>query len=519
MSQQSVGTKIIINGKETTLEAVAYSHFLTFVRYMYPKYEAAWFHKEIAAKLEQVEKGNCRRLIIQMHPRSGKSRLVSELFVPWFMGRNPDKEVIQAGYSDEFAAKYGEQVREFIKDPNFQKIFQDVYLSDSTSAKDHFKLDHPGVSLRQERGVYKSAGVGSATVGFGADLLVIDDPCKTREEADSPAVRQKIKDWFSSVVATRVYKNSAIVIIMQRWHDDDLVGWILRELKFEGWELLDFPAEDINGKKDEDGDGPFIWEERFGRKYYKEAKRRNKRDWFSLYQQTPIIESGNIFSRAHMKIHSVDRGMPNFNYVIDCWDTAFSEQSTADFSAKVTLGVFNPRETYNNDALPTSAAMLLHCWRKQAGFHDVRRAMAENYRASYGANKKRVDLILVEDKASGQSLKKELYRAGFPWYAPKVRKGERGIVRAHSVTPIMESGYFYAPSDWENDEQMFEWMQEMLGYDKKEHDDYVDATVHGLRYLSDLGFAVSSQLVQAEPEDEDDLSWAAEGDRKNPYFQ
>jgi len=183
-----------------------------------PRYQVAAHHRVLAQQLERVAKGECKRLMVFMPPRHGKSQLTSIQFPAWFIGNYPDKEIICASYAQELAAHFGREVRNLVSDPEFKETFG-VSLAPDSTAKHRWNTS--------EGGSYVAAGVGGAITGRGAHLLVIDDPVKNREDADSEVYRDKVWDWYRSTVFTRLMPNGAVVLVMTRWHDDDLAGRLL----------------------------------------------------------------------------------------------------------------------------------------------------------------------------------------------------------------------------------------------------------------------------------------------------
>jgi hypothetical protein len=204
---------------------------MAFTQYTNPEYQAAQHHRRIADKLEAVERGEIKRLMILMPPRHGKSELASRRFPAFYIGRNPGKQIIAASYNSDLANDFGREVRNIVAGPEFGALFQTSLAPDS-SAANRWHTGHGGM--------YVAAGVGTAITGRGADVLLIDDPFKDREEADSELRRQRVWDWYTSTAYTRLMPGGAIVVINTRWHDDDLSGKLLAEADNGGdqWEVL-----------------------------------------------------------------------------------------------------------------------------------------------------------------------------------------------------------------------------------------------------------------------------------------
>jgi predicted phage terminase large subunit-like protein len=254
---------------------------LAFTQYTNPVYEPAPHHSLIAEKLEAVERGEIKRLMITMPPRHGKSELASRRFPAWFVGRNPDKQIIAASYNSDLANDFGREVRNIVHSPEFGALFETRLAQDSKAANRWHT---------EQGGMYVAAGVGTAITGRGADVLLIDDPFKDREEADSELRRQRVWDWYTSTAYTRLMPGGAVVVINTRWHDDDLSGRLLAEQDDGGdkWELLSLPAISPQGEP--------LWPAWYPLERLEQIRSvLPARDWNALYQQNPIPDDGDYF--------------------------------------------------------------------------------------------------------------------------------------------------------------------------------------------------------------------------------
>src|SRR6202007_1522448 len=193
-------------------------------------FELAQHHSLIVSKLEAVERGQITRLMIFEPPRHGKSLIASAIFPAWYLGKHPNRHVIFATYGQELSDDFGRQVRNFLLYPFHQAVFPDCRLSQDSSAAHRFNTT--------QGGAYYAVGRGGPITGRGADLLLLDDPIKDHEEANSETIRKVLHEWFSSVAYTRLMPGGAIVLIQTRWHEDDLAGWLLREHRAENWSVL-----------------------------------------------------------------------------------------------------------------------------------------------------------------------------------------------------------------------------------------------------------------------------------------
>ena len=263
----------------------ARNSLLGFTSYTNPAYIAAGHHHWIAQKLEAVERGEIDRLMIFMPPRHGKSELASKRFPAWCLGRNPKRQIIAASYNSDLANDFGRNVRNIVAEPEFGQVFAGVSLAPDSQAANRMNTNHGGT--------YVAAGVGTAVTGRGADIALIDDPFKDREEADSERRRELVWDWYRSTLYTRLMPGGAIVLIQTRWHEDDLAGRLL-EQEGDQWEVLELPAIDEAGKA--------LWPEWYDERALARIKDTiGPREWSALYQQKPQPDEGTFFRREWFK--------------------------------------------------------------------------------------------------------------------------------------------------------------------------------------------------------------------------
>lgn len=270
---------------------LAHNNLLAYCILQMDNYEAVGHHQLIARALQRVEAGKCKRLIVSMPPRHGKSLLCSQFFPAWYLGRNPDKYIITSTYAQELAEDWGRKIRDQLKDQVHKVVFPGCRLRDDSAAANRL--------MTEKGGAYFAVGAGGAITGRGAHLLLIDDPIKGREEADSDTMRKKIKDWYTSVAYTRLMPEGAVVIIQTRWHEDDLAGWLLSEHKHEDWEVLSLPA--INRE-----DGAALWPNAYPIETLRRIQKAiGPRDWSALYMQEPVPDTGEYFREDWFKTYDI----------------------------------------------------------------------------------------------------------------------------------------------------------------------------------------------------------------------
>lgn len=327
-------------------------HLVDFTTYTLPRYKADPFHHLVAEKLEAVERGEIKRLMLFAPPRHGKSELSTRRFPAYYMARNPEKNVISASYNGDFATTFGRDVRNIVRGKEFGTLFPDITIRSDNRAADEWELE--------QGGKYFAVGVGTGTTGKGAHLFLIDDPIKDRKEVSSASFREDQWNWYRDVVYTRLEEDAAIVLTLTRWHYDDIAGRLIN-LANEGkglpWEILYLPALPYTKKiKLEDGTEEFIVNDDgsvpgdpLGRKPNEPlAPRRfsynalmdradvlGERSFAALYQQQPMADDGGMF-RSDWFEHATE--LPDRRVRVRAWDLAAS--ADGDY----TVGVMMSRD-------------------------------------------------------------------------------------------------------------------------------------------------------------------------------
>ncbi len=303
----------------------ARTSLIAFTEATLPKYRAAPHHRKIAEALEAVERGEIKRLMVFMPPRHGKSELASRRFPAWFMGKNPTKDVITTSYGGELAGAFGREVRNIVSMERYERIFPGVTLAADSKAANHWHIVGSGDEGKLiEQGGYVAAGVGGPITGRGGSLLLIDDPFKDRESADSETVREKAWDWYTSTAYTRLTDDGAIVLIQTRWHEDDLAGRLLEAEKAGGdqWVKVDLPAINEAGEP--------LWPESFSLERLNQIKSViGRRDWGALYQQKPTQEEGDYFKGSDFSEYEE---LPPGVEIYGASDYAVTEERKADYT-------------------------------------------------------------------------------------------------------------------------------------------------------------------------------------------
>ena len=221
------------------LEQVGKAHdsFLDFVRFIWPNFIAGRHHEIVAQKLEAVARGELKRLIINMPPRHTKSEFASYLFPAWFIGRMPDKKIMQATHTADLSIRFGRKVKNLMETDEYKQIFPGAKLRSDSKAAYRWETD--------EGGEYYAAGVGGNIAGRGADLFIVDDP-HSEQDAQSPTALENAWDWYQAGPRQRLQPGGAIIVVMTRWGELDLTARLLKQQamdpKADQWEVVEFPA-------------------------------------------------------------------------------------------------------------------------------------------------------------------------------------------------------------------------------------------------------------------------------------
>jgi predicted phage terminase large subunit-like protein len=303
------------------------------------RYKPAAHHAAISRQLHRVDAGTDRRVIITMPPRHGKTELASHRFVPWFMGRDPYREVILSTYNQTFAEDHGRKIREIMLSPEYAQVFPETILRKDSKSAERLQTTESGLAF--------FAGVGGAITGRGADLFVIDDPLKNREEAESATIRDQIWNWFTSTAYTRLLPGGRVVIILTRWHEDDIVGRIFDEdymdpEEAKTWKVLSLTAVAEDGDPLGRQKGEALWPERYPIETLDGIRRtlraKGSRDWISLYQQRPTPDEGSYFLRTMFKPYQPTE-LPKAMNFYGASDHAIGQKQTNDASVIGCIGV------------------------------------------------------------------------------------------------------------------------------------------------------------------------------------
>lgn len=267
---------------------------LGFTTYTFPGFEVGEHHKKICEHLDAVERGEIKRLMIEAPPRHTKSELAAKRFPAYYLGKHKSRQIITATYGAELSKDIGGDVRDIIRDRRYQNIFPDTDIRPDKKAAGRWNTTNGGI--------YIATGIGGGITGRGAHVLVVDDPFKSREEADSKKKRDRVWKWFSSTARTRLMPGAAIVVINTRWHEDDLSGRLLERQKKGGAQWVVLKLEAVANEDTENETA--LWPAWFPLEELRSIKKEIlARDWNALFQQRPTTEEGTYYKREWFQFY------------------------------------------------------------------------------------------------------------------------------------------------------------------------------------------------------------------------
>lgn len=450
----------------------ASGNFLDFAKYVWPEMIIGEHHRRIAAKLDDVIAGKCKRLIVAMPPRHGKSQMASYLFPAYVMGKRPEAKLIVGSHTAELAQRFGRMIRNLVDDEKYKELFPNTILSADSKAAGRWNTSHGGEAF--------FIGKGGAMTGRGGDIIILDD-ILDEQDALSDTAMENTWEWITSGPRQRLQPGGAMILVNTRWKTDDPAGRFIKaqsQLKADQWEVLEFPAILPSGNP--------LWPEYWALEELEKVKFSiGLKKWNAQWQQQPTNDDGAILKREWWRKWRHEEP-PMCDYVLQTMDTAYSKKETADYSVIATWGVFHP----SADSGPN--LILLSVRKGRWDFPELKRVARDEYRYW------RPDNVLIEAKATGTPLQHELRRMGIPvtMYSPGGRRtGQDKISRANAVAPILESGMVWYP---ESEDFAQELVEECAAFPNGANDDQVDVTVMALMRFRQGNF------VRLDEDDDDE---------------
>jgi len=510
-------------------EAVLRRDFYTFVQRSFAELNPAtefahnWHIEVIAHELELCRRGETKRLIINLPPRSLKSHCASVAFVAWLLGHNPSAQIICASYAQDLADKHAIDTRALMGSAFYQTTFS-TRLSPEKRAVADF--------LTTARGCRKATSIGGVLTGRGADFIVIDDPLQP-DKALSDTRRRAVNDWYDNTLVSRLNHKlkGCIIIVMQRLHEDDLVGHVLDIEQRQGieiepkWKVIRFPAI-------ADEDERYQVERWFGAANYGRRKgeilhpAREPREildqlretqgeytFAGQYQQSPAPMGGGMVKLRWFKSYTPESRPAKFDLIVQSWDTANKATELSDYSVCTTWGVIRTPCAGSPTAAEVAAGGVWGSGGRSLAAHsgsngeggsraepgsgwtsgdrngnrfyllDVARARLEypelKRQVRAQAAQWEASNVLIEDKASGTQLCQELIREGMHQITKCESKQEKRM-RMNSVTSTIENGFVYLP---EHAPWLAAYLHELVTFPNGKHDDQADSTSQALNWL------------------------------------
>jgi|DEB19_MinimDraft_3_1074340.scaffolds.fasta_scaffold00956_3 predicted phage terminase large subunit-like protein len=472
---RSMQSSLAGNDRERILDAALRQDLSCFTRKVFntvdpgTEYLPNWHIDCISEHLIAVTQGQIRQLIINIPPRAMKSISVSVAWPAWLIGRNPSTKIMASSYSKELSLKHSTDCRLVVESDWYKRIFPDVVLEKDQNTKSKFQTT--------QRGFRFATSVGGAATGEGGNILIVDDPVNPME-SESAVKRIRANSWFSQTFSSRLNdkKKGAMVVVMQRLHENDLSGYLKEK---GGWYCLEIPliAEKktcvhfpISAFDFVRMPGDILHEERMGKDEIAIARvNMGEYGFAGQYQQTPAPSGGGIFKEKWFRTYS---SLPvGDRRIVQSWDTAFKPEEINDPSCCTTW-------------LVTNEFFYLLDVTVERMIYPTLKAKAISHAAAWGAQE-----ILIEDKASGQSLIQDLKKETLLSVIAISPDADK-LTRASVISPIIEAGKVLIPqeaADWLPD-----YIKEMLLFPNATNDDRVDSTSQFLKWAS----AQSQRLVR-----------------------
>lgn len=452
-----------------------------FLNAAMPSYTREWFHTLIADKCQDLIEGKIDKLMIFVPPQHGKSEITSRKLPAWVLGNAPHYKIVGASYSADLSEGFSRSVQLTLDSPEFEKMFGRKIIPGRGGGGlirnvDYFDTLHGGF--------YKAVGVTGGLTGTPVDLAIIDDPVKDKIEAYSETYRNRVWDWYTDVLLTRLHNKSKILLIMTRWHDDDLAGRILKAET--GWEVVYLPAikEDDSNPDDPRKIGDALWPGKHSLKRLREMEDRSPRTFAALYQQRPSIEGGNIWQKDWFRTITMaqflgikHRGIPIHFFV----DTAYDERKKGKGDNDPTGIIAACR--INNTMYIVDAISVYKT------FPDLIKFLPEYVKANGYTGS---STVRIEPKANGRSVVQQLKDETDLNVTETPSPTESKEVRAHANSAKIECGRVYlVEGDWNE-----AYLHQVSQFPAAAHDEYVDNTNYAIDFLINDEIVIPDNIEQ-----------------------
>lgn len=463
MNQQLVDINIRLNDLAAEMSK---KHLTVFLSYIFNGYQRKWFHTEIAHRVQGVisGKGN-RNLMVFIPPQSGKSQIISRALPAWALGVNPELKIASCSYAGELSRQFSRAVQRIMMSEEYKAVFPDIRLAESKDKGYQRQVDY--FDIVNHGGFYKAVGVGGSLTGTPVDIGIIDDPVKDAIEAGSQTYRDRVWDWYTDVFLTRLHNKSKQILIMTRWHEDDLAGRLL-ERERDKWTVLSIPAVcevEHDGGLSNRKVGEALWEERHSLERLLDVEKRSPRTFAALYQQRPTVAGGNIIKREwfqHVKLADYNR-IHTDEPPVFFLDTAYTDRTSNDPSGIIATCKIG------------GDLYITHAQKVNMRFPDLIRFIPD-YARQHGYNRR--SSVRIEPKANGLSVIDQLKETtGLNVVATPSPKDSKET-RLYAASPVVEGGRVYLVEGGWNEQ--FE--DEVCGFPSKPHDEFVDVLCYAIDY-------------------------------------
>ena len=418
-----------------------------FPMYVNPKYEMQWFHRVIADLCQQLFEGMVPKLMITCPPQHGKSELVSKLFPAWVLGEEPDTKIVGCSYSATLAGGFNRAIQRYMASDEYKSLFPDTFLNDERLSKYRgYLCNNEMFETVGHTGYYKAIGVGGGLTGTPADIAIIDDPVKDAMEANSPQQRDNVWDWYTTVLSTRLHNDSKQLLVMTRWHEDDLAGRILNSADGKNWKVINIPAVCT---VEDDGDlhsgrkvGDALWPEKHSLEQLNGEREKDPNGFNCLYQGDPASAEGRLYREFKTYVDPKEYG----EYVRSGCYIDVADKGTDDTTA-VCYDVYRgPTPIYNEKTKRFEPLMfaLIKDVEKNPANTDVTRVTVP---AMINRQSPPVGNVWCESNSGGDSFGRDIakkIRAHMSLFHQSANKESRIITNAPMV-----NGQVIMPFDWE----------------------------------------------------------------------
>ena len=449
----------------------AVRRFAAFLDYTMPSYDRQWFHTLIADRCQALLQNELptSRLMIFVPPQHGKSEIVSRKFPAWALGKNPLLKIAGTSYSADLAQQFSRAIQRAIDSTEYGEVFPNTFLNNQRVKNDTQRGWMRNVDMFETvgfGGFYKAAGVCGSLTGTPVDLGIIDDPIKDALEAGSETYRNRVWEWYTDVFLTRLHNNSKQILIMTRWHENDLAGRLL-EREPEKWTVVSIPAirEDCSMMEDPRRVGEALWEGRHSLERLLEMEQRSPRTFASLYQQHPVVQGGNIVKRdwfRHISTSEFGR-IHGSEPIVFFIDTAYTDKTDND-----PTGVIATCKIGGDLYITHGEKVLMR-------FPELLRFLPEYVRNHGYTNR---SSIRVEPKANGISVVDQMKATTGLNVTQTPSPKDSKETRLNAASPSVECGRVILVDGAWNEK----FIDEVCGFPAKPHDEYVDVLCYAIDY-------------------------------------